>query len=97
MKLTQKQILLEVLKDNEWKYYYELIRVETPFGYLGTEAGRRLRELYKDGLVEKRDIKKGRVLMTQFRKKERSEIIKELNALLKPKKELSNQLSLIKL
>ena len=93
--MTQKQILLEVLKDNEWHFYYELIRVETNFGYLGTEAGRRLRELYKDGLVEKRDIKKGQVLMTQFRRKRSDEFIRELNTLLKPKKELSNQLSFI--
>ncbi len=61
-KKSQKQIILEVLKDalknsNEelqWIREYSLRSTNTSFGWLGFQADRRCRELHQEGLIERR-------------------------------------------
>lgn len=58
-KLTQSQIILNVLKDrNDWVPSYHLIKIETAWGWLGTSADREARRMAEDGIIErKRDGK----------------------------------------
>lgn len=57
MRLTQKKILLNVLEEtDDWMPGHELIRRNTPWGCLGSEADRRLRELAQEGKIERRMV-----------------------------------------
>jgi len=64
-KIPQKEILLnylwKVLKDNiylkdQWVVSYNIIKINTPFGWLGTAADALARKLRKEGLIESKDI-----------------------------------------
>jgi len=51
-KLNQKQIIIEHLKEiNDWLPCYELIKVNTKYGWLGIQSGRRARELANEGKI----------------------------------------------
>lgn len=63
-KLPDKQILLQLLRDRYWEkpldeawfYKYEVVGIsnqQTPYGFLGSEAKRRIQELAQDGVIEK--------------------------------------------
>ena len=53
--MTQPQIILKVLGESgEWTLGYFLERVSTPYGWLGNSGMRRCRELYEEGLIERR-------------------------------------------
>lgn len=53
--MTQRQIVRKVLEDaNDWLPTYELMQRATKYGWIGSEGGRRLRELFALGLVEKK-------------------------------------------
>ena len=52
---TQKQIILKVLQEaQDWVEGYKLIRTNTNWGYLGPQAGRRCRELVKEGIIHRK-------------------------------------------
>lgn len=64
-KLSQKEILLnylwKVLKENtylkdQWIVSYNIIKTNTPYGWLGTAADALARKLRQEGLVESQDI-----------------------------------------
>ena len=53
--MTQKEILLQVLKDNnEWTPSYEIIKVDTKYGWLGTSADRQARAMAEEGTLERK-------------------------------------------
>jgi hypothetical protein len=53
--LTQKNIILNVLKEARvWVKSYELQKVNTHYGWLGTQADRAARQLAIEGLIERR-------------------------------------------
>ena len=58
MKYTQKEIILNVLKNatSEYTVGYKLEKVSTEWGWLGNQAGRRLRELENEGKIERKLI-----------------------------------------
>ncbi len=50
--MTQKKILVERLKDiGDWIPAYKLRGVNTPYGFCGHQADRRLRELAAEGKI----------------------------------------------
>lgn len=53
-KLTQKQIILSLLRDepNKWFWSYDLQKISTKYGWLGTSGDRRARELREEGRLE---------------------------------------------
>lgn len=55
--MTQKAIILKLLADEpERKFYsYELIKVSTKYGWLGTSGDRRARELAEADLVNREE------------------------------------------
>jgi hypothetical protein len=66
--MYQKEIVLHVLKMNrKWTPSYDLIRVSTPWGWLGSSGDRRSRELRAEGLVESKDFKEHGKSITYFR------------------------------
>lgn len=70
--MTQRQIILKLLReDPKWFYSYELIKVATKHGWLGTSADRVCRKLVEEGHIEKQD--KGQYV--QFRGKAPRETI----------------------
>ena len=59
MALTQKEIILNLLKDKgEWTPSYDLIKVDTKYGWLGSGADRIARYLVEDGEIERKQIGK---------------------------------------
>lgn len=54
MKITQRQIILNLLRSHphEWFFSYDLMKVETPWGFIGSQGDRRARELAEDSLIE---------------------------------------------
>lgn len=58
-KRSQKEIILKYLEwKKDWIPSYELVKKDTEWGYLGTSAGRRARELAEEGKIERRIVKK---------------------------------------
>jgi len=59
MRKTYSQIVLDYLRDkNDWVVSWKLIKVDTPFGWLGSSGDRTARRLYEKGKLErKRDGK----------------------------------------
>jgi hypothetical protein len=54
-KISQKQIILNYLQDiNEWLPSYKLVMVNTKYGWLGSQAKRRVQELFVEGKVERK-------------------------------------------
>lgn len=54
-KRTQKQIIIRHLKDTgEWLPSYELEKVNTEYGWIGSSGARRCRELAEDGELERK-------------------------------------------
>ena len=54
-KLTQSEIILNVLEDNgDWIPSYKIIKVNTRWGWLGTSADRFARWLVKDGIIQRK-------------------------------------------
>jgi len=55
--MTQKKIIEKLLTDNpERKFYsYELIKVNTKYGWLGTSGDRRARELAEEGVINREE------------------------------------------
>lgn len=53
-KLTQREIILALLRSQPSRYFfsYELLKAETPYGWLGSQGDRRARELAEDNLIE---------------------------------------------
>lgn len=50
---TQKQIILEYLKDlNDWQFEYKIRAINTPFGWIGARGDRNVRQLIKDGKID---------------------------------------------
>lgn len=55
MKLTQSQIIMKVLEvRKDWVPSYELMKVSTGWGWIGSSGDRRARELAEAGKVEVR-------------------------------------------
>jgi len=52
--MTQKEIIMRLLSNGEWIKSYELVKVNTPWGWLGTDGTRRARELVESGWAERR-------------------------------------------
>ena len=53
--MTQKELIIKYLKSQEdWVYGYTLAGKNTPLGFIGSQADRRLRELAEKGEVERR-------------------------------------------
>ncbi len=53
--MTQKEIIYNLLKDNGgWVVSYNLIKVDTKYGWLGTGADRLARYLVEDGTIERK-------------------------------------------
>ena len=53
--MSQKKLLVKYLKYmNDWIPAYSLRGTNTPFGFLGHQADRRLRELLNEGYLERR-------------------------------------------
>lgn len=51
-RISQKDIILKLLRQrNDWIVSHQLEKVSTPFGWLGTAALRRCRELEEAGLI----------------------------------------------
>lgn len=52
--MTQSKIILNVLNESrgEWFFGYSLIKMNTRFGFLGSSADRRARELAEAGEIE---------------------------------------------
>ncbi len=58
-KYSQKEIIIKYLEwKKDWIPSYDLIKKDTLWGYLGTSADRRARELYEEGKIERRIVKK---------------------------------------
>lgn len=59
-RLSQKQIIFKYLKsitdNNGWVREYDLRSKMTPDGWIGFQGDRRVRELYKIGILERRQI-----------------------------------------
>lgn len=56
MKLSQSETIVRVLSDAQgWVPSYNLEKVETPWGFIGTSGLRRCRELVAAGKIEKRE------------------------------------------
>ena len=54
-KLTQSQIILNVLEDSKfWIPSFDLIKVNTKWGWLGSSADRFARWLAEDGIIQKK-------------------------------------------
>lgn len=52
--MTQKNALLEYLKHKRrWIPSYDLVKVNTPYGFLPKNGDRRARELVQAGLIER--------------------------------------------
>lgn len=58
--MTQSNIILNVLRENrgEWFESYKLVKLSTKWGFLGTSADRRARELAEEDRIEVRHIGK---------------------------------------
>ena len=55
MKISQKQIILNVLREkNDWVPSWELIMKQTKWGWLGSQAKRRAQELLVEGKISKK-------------------------------------------
>lgn len=55
MKLTYEEIILAVLEDvKDWTPSYNLIKVNTKWGWLGSGADREARRLAEHGLIQKK-------------------------------------------
>jgi hypothetical protein len=55
MKLTQEEIILAVLEDiNDWTPSYNIIKVNTKWGWLGTGADREARRLAEQGIIQRK-------------------------------------------
>ena len=54
--MTQRKIILRLLEENpdKWFLSYELLKVSTKFGWIGSQGDRRARELASEGLIEVR-------------------------------------------
>lgn len=58
-KLTQSEIILKVLrKKDDWLEDFRLVKVQTEYGWLGSDALRVCRKLEEQGKIEKRQIGK---------------------------------------
>ncbi len=59
--MTTKEIIIKLLKNKRrWVASYDLCKIKTEWGYIGTSGDRRARDLRKDGILESkeaRDIK----------------------------------------
>lgn len=56
---SQAQIIIKYLEwKKDWVPSYELVKKDTIWGYLGTSAGRRARELAEEGKIYRRVEKK---------------------------------------
>lgn len=54
MKTSQKEIILKLLKEDPNRKWltYELQKSQTKYGWLGTQADKRCRELREEGLIK---------------------------------------------
>lgn len=53
--MTLQKIILKVLESkNDWVRSYDLEKVSTPWGWIGSSGSRRARELAKEGEIEHR-------------------------------------------
>ncbi len=53
--MSYKDIILKLLDDRkDWVKEYDLEKVNTNWGFLGTSGGRRARELAEVGMIERR-------------------------------------------
>ncbi len=90
MKLSQKTIVLNYLKQRgEWVRSLELDGRQTDWGWLGSEASRRCRELHKSDLVEKE--RRGKY---EYYRAKQSTLRQELHALLAARQPQSVQAKL---
>ena len=53
--MKQKQIIIKYMQDQpDRKFFtYELTQKSTPYGWLGSQGDRRLRDLFKEGILLK--------------------------------------------
>jgi DNA-binding transcriptional regulator PaaX len=55
-KTTQRTIIFKVLEDaDDWVVSWQLIKTETPYGWLGTSADRCARLMVEEGLLERKN------------------------------------------
>ena len=54
-RLTQREIILNLLRsEDKWFCSYELLKVNTKWGWIGSQGDRRARELAEEGIIEVR-------------------------------------------
>lgn len=57
--MTQAQIIKKVLEDDGgWVVSWKIIKVSTPYGWLGTSADRVARRLAEDGIIDRKIVDK---------------------------------------
>jgi hypothetical protein len=57
--MTQRNILLNVLREAVgWVKSYELVKINTRFGWLGISIDRQARELAENGIIDRRQVGK---------------------------------------
>lgn len=57
--ITQKQIIINLLREkNDWTPLWDLIKVNTKWGWLGTSARTRVQELTREGKIEHKFVGK---------------------------------------
>lgn len=53
--MTQHQIILNYLRDlNDWQFEYKIRGVNTEYGFIGARGDRDVRQLVRDGKLERR-------------------------------------------
>ena len=53
--MTDKEIILKYLEYlNDWEFEYKIHGINTPFGFIGARGDRNVRQLIKDGKLEKK-------------------------------------------
>lgn len=79
--MSQKQIIIKYLQElrqadpfGGWVKEYSLRSKETSFGWIGFQGDRRVRELYKAGLLERR--KEGKY--AEFRCRSKEELVPKI-------------------
>ena len=52
--MTQKQIIFKLLRDKrDWVVSFDLQKVNTDYGWLGTSADRQARQMVEDGVIDR--------------------------------------------
>jgi DNA-binding transcriptional ArsR family regulator len=78
--MTQDQILIKYLTGKDWTYSYQLIKVNTPWGFLGTSADRRARTLRERGVLEEK--REGKYVMYRVKELPKVSSVKSIASII---------------